>query len=71
MPKRALVTGLVSAFEGDRLKVAKGLPYGEALVRELRAFRTAVTSPGRRTYGGIGEHDDLVVAVALATLRGA
>ena len=56
---------LVSAFESGRLKVAKSLSYVEALVKELRDFRRQITGPGRATCGGIGEHDDLVIAAAL------
>jgi hypothetical protein len=36
VPKRVLVGLLVTAFESGRLKVAAGLPCGEALVPELR-----------------------------------
>ncbi len=57
---------MVAAVESGRLKVAKGLRHGEALVRELRDFRVIVTSPGRAAYGGASEHDDLVIAVGLA-----
>ena len=66
VPKRILVAGLVTALENGRLRLAKGMAYSEALVRELQAFRVTITSPRHATYGGAGEHDDLVVAVALA-----
>ncbi len=66
VPKRALVRPLVAALEAGRLKVARGLPAGEALVRELRAFRRQVSAKGHDTYEGAGEHDDLVIAAALA-----
>ena len=49
----------MTALESGRLKVAKGLRHGEALVRELRDFRVTVTSPGRTAHGGTSEHDDL------------
>ena len=66
-PKRELVRGLVTAFEGGRLKIAKGLPLASAFIDELRAFRVTLTAKGRDTYAArSGEHDDLVIAVALA-----
>ena len=37
-----------------------------ALMRELAAFTVRVTSRGHDVYEGSGEHDDLVVATALA-----
>ncbi len=66
VPKRALVRPLVAALEAGRLKVAKSLKEGEALVRELRAFRRQVSAKGHDTYEGVGAHDDLVIAAALA-----
>ena len=66
VPKRSLIRPLVAAFEAGRLKVARGLRLGEALVRELRAFERRVNARGHDTYEGAGEHDDLVIAVALA-----
>ena len=71
LPKRALVRGLVVAFENGRLKVAKRLPLAAALVRELQAFRVRLTAKGCDTYAAkAGEHDDLVMAVALAVWFG-
>ncbi len=67
VPKRELVRGLVTAFENGRLKIAKGLPLAGALIDELQAFRVTLTAKGRDTYAArSGEHDDLVLAVALA-----
>ena len=54
-----------AAVENGRLKVAKELSYGDALMRELRAFKKRLHQGGHATFGGVGEHDDLVVAVAL------
>ena len=70
VPKRELVRGLVVAFENERLKIATGLPLAEAFMRELEAFRVQLTAKGRDTYAArSGEHDDLVLAVALAVWR--
>jgi hypothetical protein len=70
VPKSLLLRPLVSALENDRLKIAQGLPAGEALARELQAFRVGITRRGRAAYAtAVGEHDDLVLAVALAVWR--
>ncbi len=66
MPKRALLRPLVATTESGRLKVAKGLRETEAFQRELRAFQKRITEHGYSAFGGVGEHDDLVIAVALA-----
>ncbi len=66
VPKKALLRPLVASTEEGRLKVAKGLPEAEALLRELEAFRRRITESGHSAFEGVGEHDDLVIAVALA-----
>jgi hypothetical protein len=38
----------------------------EELIREMVGFRAKVGRSGRAKFEGDGEHDDLVVAVALA-----
>ena len=66
VPKRALLRPLVAATEAGRLKVAKGLREAEALQRELQTFQRRITERGNNAFEGAGEHDDLVIAVALA-----
>ena len=66
VPKRILVRSLVAAFEGDWLKVARGLSHAKAFTRELQAFERRVNARGHDVYEGAGEHDDLVIATALA-----
>lgn len=68
VPKKDLVTCLVSLLEERRLKVASGLPITQTLVQELLNFRLAITPAGHETFGAWrhGQHDDLVLAVALA-----
>ena len=65
VPKRELLRPLVVAVESGRLKIAAGLPYADALTSELKAFRRAFTTAGNEVMGGVGEHDDLVIGVAL------
>ncbi len=66
VPKKALLRPLVASTEEGRLKVAKGPREADALLRELQAFQRQITESGNATFEGVGEHDDLVIAVALA-----
>ncbi len=66
VPKRILVRALVTAFVGGRLKVARGLCHAKVRTRGLQAFERQVNARGHDAYNGIGEHDDLVIAVVLA-----
>ena len=68
VPKRDLMAGLVVRLERGQLKIAEGLKGGEQLMREMAGMRVRVTASGREQYGAwrAGEHDDLVLAVALA-----
>lgn len=58
-------------LEKGLLKVAAGLPLADRLERELKQFRVKISAKGSDTFGALREsdHDDLVVALALA-LRG-
>ncbi len=69
VPKKALLRPLVAASEAGRLKVAKGLREAEAFQRELQAFQRRITARGYSAFGGVGEHDDLVIAAALICWR--
>jgi hypothetical protein len=69
LPKRDLATTLQVLFQTERLKIAEGLPLAEVLMRELLAFRVKINlQTGHDSYGAWRErdHDDLVLAVALA-----
>ena len=67
VPKRDLIIGLQVRLQVGELQIAAGLREGEALARELGDMRVQMTSGGREKYGARGgEHDDLVLAVALA-----
>jgi hypothetical protein len=68
VPKKELVTGLQLLLQGRRLKVARRLPDTNLLVRELLNFRVKITAAANETFGSWreGDHDDLVLAVALA-----
>jgi hypothetical protein len=55
-------------LQGRRLRVAQGLPAAQVLARELQNFRMKVTLTNSDNLGAWREnqHDDLVLAVALA-----
>ena len=65
VPKRDLMAELLMLLEQGQLKIGK-LREGPQLVRELTDVRT---SGGRVGADGAGEHDDLVIALALACWR--
>src|SRR5580704_5392283 len=67
VPKRDLVTTVEVLLQERRLKIGQDIPDREALVDELLSFRANVTAHRRDTFGAEGgEHDDLVIALALA-----
>ena len=72
VPKRELVSNLQVLFQAGRLKIAEGIPEAQVLVRELLAFRAKVSAAGADTYEAWreGDHDDLVLAVAMAAYYG-
>jgi len=65
--KRLLVSTLVALLHSERLKISAGLPLAQTLVDELLSFDVTTSATGRETYSAReGQHDDLVLAVALA-----
>jgi len=68
VPKKTLVASVQVLLQTRRLRVPRGLPLSETLVRELESFRVKVTVAGNETFEALRErdHDDLVLAVALA-----
>jgi hypothetical protein len=69
VPKRELVTCLQVIMQGRKFRVAQGLPDAGVLIRELENFRVQITSEATEVFGPSreGQHDDLVISVALAT----
>jgi hypothetical protein len=65
VPKRDLMAEVLMLLEQGRLKIGK-LREGPRLVRELMDVRE---SSGRIGADGAAEHDDLVIALALACWR--
>jgi hypothetical protein len=66
-----LMTGLQMLLEQGDLRIAKAMREAGALVRELTDVRSTTRKSGRVKLGadGCGQHDDLVIAVALACWR--
>ena len=72
VPKQDLIAGVQMAMEKGELRVARRLKEAGALVREMLNVRiTAGLAMGKVRMGadGYGEHDDLVIALALACWR--
>ena len=72
VPKRDLIAGVQLALEKGDLRIARHMKDAGALVRELINVRvTAGLGTGKVRIGanGSGQHDDLVIALALACWR--
>jgi hypothetical protein len=67
VPKSVLVSTLVARLHAGELQVPQDLREWPALRRELLNFRPEITRSGNETWNArSGEHDDLVLATALA-----
>lgn len=68
VPKKELVSALNLAMQTRRLKVSPALPLAETLATELSNFRVKISKANNEQFGSWrdGEHDDLVLAVALS-----
>ena len=68
VPKRDLIAGLQVSLELGEIEMAKGIPELGALVRELMDVRERSSGFRRSRWGAerSGQHDDLVMALALA-----
>ena len=73
VPKRDLIARVQVLLERGQLRIAKGLATAESLRRECQDMRMEVSAAGRTRMGaeGAGQHDDLVIAMALACWRAA
>lgn len=72
VPKKELVGALQVLLQARRLQVAKQLPHAATLAKELENFRVKITLSRNETFEAWreGQHDDLVLAVALAAWIG-
>jgi hypothetical protein len=70
--KKELVGVLQVLFQSHRLQVVRMLPMAAVLVKELETFRVKITMSANETFESWRErdHDDLVLAVAMAAWVG-
>jgi hypothetical protein len=68
VPKKVLVSTLQMLLQSRRIKVAATLPEAVTLVKELENFKVKITLSANEIFGAWreGQHDDLVLAVAIA-----
>jgi hypothetical protein len=69
VPKRDLVSATQVLLQNGRLKIARGLPLAETLKAELLNFRVKIdpkTAHDSYEHWREAEHDDLVLATAMA-----
>lgn len=68
VPKRDLVVGLQVMLQEGVLEISGGMAEARTLVEEMLAMRVRITPAMHEQYGAWrqGEHDDLVLAVAMA-----
>lgn len=66
-PKRDLVVATQAALQSGRLRIAPELEHAATLTSELKNYRVEISAAGHDSYDAReGEHDDLVLATALA-----
>jgi hypothetical protein len=72
VPKKELVGVLQVLMQTRRLQVASRLRLARVLLKEFETFRVKITASANETFGSWRErdHDDLVLAVALAAWVG-
>ncbi len=73
VPKRDLISATLVLLQNGRLKIADALPLKDVLVKELLNFRVKINiSTAHDSYEAWreGDHDDLVLAVALSCWAG-
>ncbi|HEY4721439.1 MAG TPA: hypothetical protein VII92_06305, partial [Anaerolineae bacterium] len=60
-------------LQGERLKLASGLPFLADIIGELQSFRVEIGARAHETFGPWreSEHDDLVLALAIAAFGAA
>jgi hypothetical protein len=67
-----LVGVLQVLLQTRRLRIAQALPEAAILAKELETFQVKITAAANEAFGAWreGQHDDLVLAVALAAWAG-
>ncbi len=73
VPKRDLISAPLVLMQNEQLKIAEGLALRDTLVKELLSFRVKINiATAHDSYEAWreGDHDDLVLSVALACWAG-
>ncbi len=72
VPKRILVSAMAIALQTGRLHVRGKLALAETLTREMLAFKVKINTHANESFEAWreGDHDDLVLSVALAVWWG-
>jgi hypothetical protein len=72
VPKRSIVFGLIVALQQRRFRVAQALPDAAMLFKEGQNFAWKPSAAGNDLYGAWreGQHDDMLLAVAIAVWWG-
>jgi hypothetical protein len=71
VPKRDLASAVKLALESNRLMIAKDLPHAALLKKELQNFQVKISKAANEIFEAReGEHDDLVLSVAMAVWLG-
>ena len=66
--KQILISRLDAVLHTGDLRIAKELRDSGPLAEELKNFQRSVSAAGRASYEArVGMHDDLILAVSLAT----
>jgi len=72
VPKVELVSAVLVPFQAERLVIPRALTLSGVLAAELSTFKVKITTAANASFGAWreGEHDDLVLAVAMACWLG-
>jgi hypothetical protein len=69
VPKRDLAENVKALIQDGRLKFANGLELAAIARQELAAFGRKIADDGHETFDGVGEHDDIVMSIAMGVWR--
>lgn len=71
VPKRDLIGAVQAVLQTGQLHIAEGTTEAKTFLNEMQTYAVKLTDTGHDTYNARGdsEHDDLVLAVALAVWR--
>jgi hypothetical protein len=70
VPKINLISWVQALLHSERLKIQASLPEARALVREPQEFRIDFSASGHMTFNArSGQHDDLLLSLAIACWR--